>query len=493
MEIIYLYVFDYIIFLWYNQEKYRKGREKLSGDYRIERDYVGEMEISKSAYYGIQTKRAQENFNITGTTLSAAFVKSLALIKKAAAIANLGAGELSEEKANAISIAADKICSGKYLSDFIVDPIQGGAGTSANMNINEVLANMAIDYMGGEKGDYTIVSPNDDVNCGQSTNDVIPTAGKLTVLSICRPLLSELDNLHKALLDKAEEFDDVITMGRTQLQDAVPMRMGQSFNAFATAINRDMERIKCALDEMRVVNMGATAIGTALNANHEYLETIVDILSEVSGEKLVRAKDLFDATQNVDSFASVSGTLKTLAINLSKMCNDLRLMSSGPRTGFAEIELPARQNGSSIMPGKVNPVIPEVVNQVSFLVIGHDQTITMAAEAGQFELNAFEPVIFHQLFESITSLCGAVKTLRLNCIEGIRVNRENCEKYVNKSVGIVTALNPYIGYAKSSEIAKQSLATGKSVKDIVLEQKLMSEEELNEVLDIYQMTEPDIE
>ncbi len=465
----------------------------MCNEYRIEKDYVGEMKIQKDAYYGIQTKRAQENFDITGTTLSGAFVKSLAIIKKAAAIANLNAGELTEEKANAIATAADKICNGNYLQDFIVDPIQGGAGTSANMNINEVLANMAIDSLGGEKGDYRFISPNDDVNCGQSTNDVIPTAGKLTVLSLSNELLEELAHLHHSLIKKSEEFDDVIIMGRTQLQDAVPMRMGQSFNAFATAINRDIERIKNALGEMRIVNIGATAIGTALNANPKYLETIIGVLSDVSGEKLMRPADLFDATQNVDSFAFVSGTLKTLAINLSKMCNDLRLMSSGPRTGLAEIELPARQNGSSIMPGKVNPVIPEVVNQVAFLVFGHDHTITMAAEAGQFELNAFEPVIFHQLFESITALTGAVKTLRINCIDGIKVNRENCERYVNKSIGIVTALNPYIGYAKSSDIAKKTLATGKSIKEIVLEEKLMTEEELNEALNIYKMTEPGVQ
>ncbi len=456
--------------------------------FRKEKDYIGVMEIKDDVYYGIQSFRARENFDITGVRMNHMFIKQLACVKKAAAIANRNAGELSEEKANAIIYAADKIIDGKYYDDFIVDAVQGGAGTSANMNMNEVLANMAIDHLGGEKGDYNLINPNDHVNKGQSTNDVIPTAGKLAVLKLSEGLIAALEDLYASLMKKAEEFDDVLTMGRTQLQDAVPMRMGQGFKAFATAVKRDITRIEQSLDEMKHVNLGATAIGTAINANPEYFKNVVKVLGEVTNENLSRPDDLFDATQNVDGFAHVSGALKTLSINLSKMCNDLRLMSSGPRTGLAEITLPARQNGSSIMPGKVNPVIPEVVNQVCFLVIGHDVTITMAAEAGQFELNAFEPIIFYQIFESITSLASAVKTLTTNCIDGITVNREVCEMHVNKSVGIVTALNPYIGYSNASKIAKESLNTGKSVRALVLEKKLLTEEELDKILNPYSMT-----
>ncbi len=456
--------------------------------YRLEGDYVGNMQIESEAYYGIQSYRAKENFDITGVGIHKEFIKQLACVKKAAAIANCNAGVLSEDKANAIIKAADKLIAGKYAKDFIVDAIQGGAGTSANMNMNEVLANMAIDYLGGEKGDYKLVNPNDHVNLGQSTNDVIPTAGKLTVLKLSKQLLKELKILHNALLEKAEAFDDILKMGRTQLQDAVPMRLGQSFRTFATAIERDIKRIQNNLTEMQSVNLGATAIGTTINADSEYLKNVVAVLSEVSGEKLNRPTDLFDATQNVDGFAHVSGALKTLSINLSKMCNDLRLMSSGPRTGIGEISLPPRQNGSSIMPGKVNPVIPEVVNQVAFLVIGHDVTITMAAEAGQFELNAFEPVIFYQLFESITTLAGAIRTLKENCIDGIKANRNVCENYIHRSVGIATALNPYIGYAEASKVAKEALTSGKSVREVVLEKKLLDEQTLDKALDIHNLS-----
>ncbi len=358
------------------------------------------------------------------------------------------------------------------------------------MNVNEVMANIAIEYLGGELGDYSIVHPNDHVNMEQSTNDVIPTAGKLTVLKLAKDLLTELRLLKNSFLNKAKAFDGILKMGRTQLQDAVPMRLGQSFNAFATAISRDEKRIKSTLKEMYAVNMGATAIGTAINAEGDYFENIVSELSSLTGFDLVRPDDLFDATQNIDCFAGVSGALKLLAINLSKISNDLRLMSSGPRTGLAEITLPAKQNGSSIMPGKINPVIPEVVNQVAFLVIGHDVTITMSAEAGQLELNAFEPVVFYQLFESITALTGALNTLRLNCVDGITANKSNCEYFISHSVGIVTALNPYIGYKQAAVVAKEALETGKKVKDIVIEKGFLTAERLDEILDAYKMTEP---
>ncbi len=458
--------------------------------FRIERDSVGELSIDSAAYYGIQTLRAKENFEITGTKLHFPFIRNIVLIKKAAAKVNEQYGLLDRKKAEAVIAACDEILHGKHKKDFIVDAVQGGAGTSENMNVNEVIANIAIEHLGGQKGDYTVISPNDDVNMEQSTNDVIPTAGKLTVLSLAEELLAALKKLHAALLGKAKEFDDILKMGRTQLQDAVPMRLGQAFRAFATAIARSRTRIENSLSEMRTINLGATAIGTAINAKEAYFSHITEELSALTGEDLKRADDLFDGTQNVDCFAAVSGTLKALAVNLSKMCNDLRLMSSGPRTGLGEIILPAKQNGSSIMPGKINPVIPEVVNQVAFLVIGHDVTVTMAAEAGQLELNAFEPVIFYQLFESLRALTGAVRTLTENCIVGITANRERCAEWVNRSVGIVTALNPYIGYLKAADIAKESLRTGQSIREIVLREGLMDEAKLDEVLDPLLLTEP---
>lgn len=462
----------------------------MKKNYRTESDSIGELQVDSEAYYGVQSLRAKRNFNITDSKMSFTFVKNITLIKKAAAIVNGNYGILEKERADAIVAACDEILSGKHRKEFIVDAVQGGAGTSANMNVNEVIANLAIQKMGGMQGNYTYVHPNDHVNMEQSTNDVIPTAGKMTVITLSRDLIDALQKLKRALLKKAEAFNDVLKMGRTQLQDAVPMRMGQAFHSFATAIGRDIGRVEKSLAEMHVINMGATAIGTAITARKEYFEHITETLSDLFGEKLTRAEDLFDGTQNVDCFVAVSGALKALAVNLSKMCNDLRLMSSGPRTGLGELILPAMQNGSSIMPGKVNPVIPEVVNQVSFLVIGHDVTITLAAEAGQLELNAFEPVIFYQLFESVRALTGAVHTLVDHCIDGIEVNRERCEEWVNRSVGIVTALNPYIGYKKAAEIAKESLKTGEPVKYIVLRDGLMDEKTLNEVLDPLALTQP---
>ena len=459
--------------------------------YRTESDSIGELQVERDAYYGVQTLRAKRNFSITDSKMNFTFVKNIVLIKKAAALVNGVYGILDQARAAAIVSACDEVLAGKHRKEFVVDAVQGGAGTSANMNVNEVIANLAAVKLGGKPGDYArVVHPNDHVNMAQSTNDVIPTAGKLTVIVLSRALLSELRRLERALKKKAEDFNGILKMGRTQLQDAVPMRMGQAFHAFATAIGRDIGRIERSLSEMHVVNMGATAIGTAITARREYFEHITEKLSELFGEKLARAEDLFDGTQNVDCFVAVSGALKALAVNLSKMSNDLRLMASGPRTGLGELQLPAMQNGSSIMPGKVNPVIPEVVNQVAFLVMGHDVTITLAAEAGQLELNAFEPVIFYQLFESVRALTGAVHTLVGNCIDGIAVSRERCEEWVNRSVGIVTALNPYIGYKKAAEIAKESLKTGESVRNIVLREGLMEESLLNEVLDPFALTQP---
>ena len=461
-------------------------------DYRVEKDSIGVKDIPEEVYYGVQTLRAAENFHITGLNMHPEIINSLAYIKKASAITNCEVGILEKKKAQAIVQACDEIIEGKFHDDFIVDPIQGGAGTSLNMNANEVIANRAIEILGGKKGDYTIVNPNDDVNCGQSTNDVIPTAGKMTSLHLLQNLKKQLLRLYDALNEKAKEFDHVIKMGRTQMQDAVPIRLGQEFKAYSVAIMRDIHRMDKAMDEMRTLNMGGTAIGTGINADENYLRRIVPNLSEISGMEFIQAFDLIDATQNLDSFVAVSGAVKACAVTLSKMSNDLRLMSSGPRAGFGEINLPAKQNGSSIMPGKVNPVIPEVVNQVAFNIIGNDMTITMAAEAGQLELNAFEPIIFYCMFQSIDTLGYAVETLVDNCIVGITANEERCRQLVENSVGIITAICPHVGYEKTADIAKKAINSNESVRSLILKENIMDEEELSRILDPIHMTEPGI-
>lgn len=461
-------------------------------EYRIEHDSIGDKEVPVDVYYGVQTLRAAENFRITGLAMHPEIVNSLAYIKKAAAITNCEIGLLDRKVTAAIVDACDEILAGKFRNDFIVDPIQGGAGTSLNMNANEVIANRAIEIMGGQKGDYSIVHPNDHVNLGQSTNDVIPTAGKMTTIRLLKNLKKQILRLHEALLLKAKELNHVIKMGRTQMQDAVPIRLGQEFKAYADAVMRDINRMDKALDEMKSLNMGGTAIGTGINADEAYLRRIIPVLNEVSDLDFVQAFDLIDATQNLDPFVAVSGAVKACAVTLSKIANDLRLMSSGPRAGFGEINLPAKQNGSSIMPGKVNPVIPEVVNQVAFNVIGNDMTITMAAEAGQLELNAFEPIIFYNLFQSIDTLGFAVETFVDNCVSGITANEERCKYLVENSVGIITALSPHLGYQKSSDIAKKALKLNKSVREIIMEEKILTEEEITEILDPVNMTEPGI-
>lgn len=456
---------------------------------RTEFDSIGSMEVPVDAYYGVQSLRAMNNFKITNKTMNSSLIVSLAEIKKAAAITNRNAKLLKPVIANAIINACDEIIAGKLHDQFIVDAIQGGAGTSANMNANEVIANRAIELLGGQKGDYSIIHPNDHVNMAQSTNDVYPTAGKLTILKLLPHAISEIQRLAAALDRKSLEFNDVIKMGRTQLQDAVPIRLGQSFHAFASMIKRDISRLNSLKKDVSVLNIGATAIGTSINASPEYLMNITRNLSIVTGLDLVQAKDLIDATQNLDCFVNVSGALKTCAVDLSKMCNDLRLLSSGPKTGLSEINLPAMQNGSSIMPGKVNPVIPEVVSQVAFNIIGNDMTITMAAEAGQLELNAFEPVLFYNIFESIETLGNAAKTLVDNCISGITANKERCKQLLENSVGIITALCPYIGYKKSAALAKKSLSTGINIKELVISENILSPEVIDEILDPISMTE----
>ena len=460
--------------------------------YRSEHDSVGERAVPKDVYYGVQSLRAAENFHITGLTMHPERINSIAEIKKASAITNLEIGLLDKRVADAIVHACDEIVSGKLHDAFIVDPIQGGAGTSLNMNANEVIANRAIELLGGEKGDYSLVNPNDHVNCGQSTNDVFPSAGKLAVLKLLNRAQVQLERLYQALMEKAEEFDDVLKMGRTQLQDAVPIRLGQEFRAYSQAVRRDISRFERAKDEMRCLNMGGTAVGTGINADERYLRRIVPNLCKVTGLDLIQAHDLIDATQNLDEFVAVSGTVKTCAVNLSKMSNDLRLMSSGPRCGFGEINLPPRQNGSSIMPGKVNPVIPEVVNQVAFNIMGNDLTITLAAEAGQLELNAFEPIIFWNLTHAVEFLTYAVNTLVDHCVVGITANRERCRDMVEHSVGIITALCPHVGYEKAAEVAKRAIATGASVRELILEEGLLDEAALDKILDPYSMTEPGI-
>ncbi len=459
---------------------------------RLESDSIGTKSVPADAYYGVQALRAAENFNMTGRRMRPEMINALAVIKKACAAANRQAGTLDDKKADAIIFACDEILSGKYHDQFIVDPIQGGAGTSMNMNANEVIANIAITKLGGRQGDYSIVHPNDDVNCGQSTNDIIPSAGKLTVLTLLKTLNESLENLYTAFCEKAKEFDGIIKMGRTQLQDAVPVRLGQEFGAYATAVQRGLRRI-CKIDkEMLSLNLGGTAIGTGINADLTYYENAVTELAALTGFKFYRASDMIDGTQNIDGFSAVSGAVKDCALALSKIANDLRLMSSGPRTGFGEINLPAKQNGSSIMPGKVNPVIPEVVNQAAFRIAGNDLTISMAVEAGQFELNAFEPVTFDALFESVSLLSHAADTFTENCIKGITANKERCRELLEESVGTVTALCPYIGYQKAASLAKEALKSGTPIRKLLLERKVIDNTEAEKILDTYSMTSPGI-
>ncbi|MDO4535925.1 MAG: aspartate ammonia-lyase [Clostridium perfringens] len=474
--------------------EFKEKRETINlsnEDYRIESDSIGELMVPKDAYYGVQTLRAVKNFNITGLRVSKELIISLVQIKKAAAISNFTANVIDKNTEVAIIEACNEIMRGKLMNEFIVDPIQGGAGTSINMNVNEVIANRATEILGGEKGEY-LVHPNDHVNTGQSTNDVIPTAGNITIIRILNSLIEKLIALHKAFSIKSEEFKDIIKMGRTQLQDAVPITLGQEFGAYREVVFRDINRIKKVLEDIKVISMGATAIGTGINASEIYEKIITENLSEIIGIRLYKAKDLVDGTQNLDKYTEVSSAIKICAVNLSKIANDLRLMSSGPRAGLGEINLPSKQNGSSIMPGKINPVIPEVINQIAFNIIGNDVTISMAVEAGQLELNAFEPVIFYNLFESIETLTRGIDTFVNNCVLGITANEERCRYFVENSVGIVTALCPYLGYKESARIAKDAIKTGRSVREIILEEKLFDESKLDEILNPRKMIHPGI-
>ena len=450
---------------------------------RTESDSIGSRQVPAGAYYGVQSLRGAENFPITGQRLRPEFIVSMAQIKKACAICNYRVGQLDGPRRDAIVSACDEVIAGKLHDQFLCDPIQGGAGTTANMNANEVIANRAIELLGGVKGDYSLVHPNDHVNRAQSTNDVIPTAAKLTVVKLMQRAITQVTRLRDALADKEKEFHNIIKMGRTQMQDAVPIRLGAEFGAYSRAISRDISRMERAMEEMYAINLGGTAIGTALNADPEYVRLLAPTLSEICGLPLVKAEDLIDGTQNLDPFAYVSAALKTCAISCSKIANDLRLMSSGPRCGFEEINLPPMQNGSSIMPGKVNPVIPEVMSQAAFCIIGNDMTITMAAEAGQLELNFAEPVLYHKLFESLVVLRGAVASFTDLCVVGITANPERCQELVDGSVGVITAICPKLGYAKSADIAKTAIASGESIRDVLKKKLLLSDTEIDALLD----------
>ena len=458
--------------------------------FRVESDLIGELQVPIDAYYGVQTQRAINNYKISTTHMYdyPEYIIAMAYVKMAAAAANTELGVMPKEIGDAIVAACKEIVNGKLWDQFPVDMMQGGAGTSVNMNANEVIANRALELMGHKKGEYQYCSPNDHVNCAQSTNDAYPSAFRYTFFRMNRQLEAALKELVGAFRAKGEEFKDIIKMGRTQLQDAVPMTSGQEFNAFANNLEEELANLERNAVLLKEINMGGTAIGTGLNAVPGFAELCTRLMSEFTGDNFEKAPDLVEATPDTGAYVSYSAALKRLAVKLSKICNDLRLMASGPRCGLHEINLPAMAPGSSIMPGKVNPVIPEVTNQVCFKVIGNDTTVCFAAEAGQLQLNVMEPVIAQCILESQTWLINAMNTLRSKCVEGITVNAEHCFEMVKNSIGIVTALNPYIGYKASTKVAKEALETGRSVYDLVLEHGLMTKEKLDEALDPKAMT-----
>jgi aspartate ammonia-lyase len=468
------------------------GPAQLIGDFRTEHDSLGERELPDEVYYGVQTLRAMENFAISGVFVKnfEHMIEALAFVKKAAAQANCELGVLDETRMKAICDACDELLDGQLHDQFTVDMFQGGAGTSTNMMANEVIANRGLEILGYKKGEYDHLHPNDHVNCSQSTNDAYPTAIKLAVLLSLKDLLGAMDELKAALEAKAEAFSDVLKMGRTENQDAVPMTLGQEFSAYAVMIESAADALKRTEDEFHNINMGATAIGTGINSPPGYADRVTQKLSDVSGFKLRRARNLVEATQNAGAFAQMSATMKRAAVQISKICNDLRWMSSGPRCGLNEINLPAMQPGSSIMPGKVNPVIPELVNQVCYQVIGYDAVVSMAAEASELELCMAEPIIAYDLLHGMLILKNACITLTSRCIVDIEANREVCRSYVENSIGLVTALVPVIGYEKSAAIAKEALKTGGSVYHLVLEKGWLTQEQLDDMLRPENMTDP---
>lgn len=455
-----------------------------SGRTRTEHDLLGERNVPHESYYGIQTLRALENFNIIGITLNffPVLIEALAMVKMAAAKANYDLGLLSKPVADAIIQACNEIINRKLQSQFVVDMIQGGAGTSTNMNANEVIANRALEILGYEKGEYKYCHPNNHVNLSQSTNDVYPTAIKIALINSNKKLINVLHGLISSFRSKGNEFARIIKMGRTQLQDAVPMTLGQTFEAYAATLEEEVERLEQNAQLFLEVNMGATAIGTSINTDPNYSGKVITQLQEITGMKIVLASNLVEATQDTGAFVMYSSAIKRLAVKLSKISNDLRLLSSGPRAGINEINLPAMQPGSTIMPGKVNPVIPEVVNQIAFKVIGNDLTVTLAAEAGQLELNVMEPVIVQSLFESIEILKNGMETLRHRCIDGITANEQRCREMVENSIGLVTALNPVLGYDMCTQLAKEALENNRGVYELILEKNLLSKEKLDKLL-----------
>jgi len=463
-----------------------------SGRTRSEHDLLGDREVPNEVYYGVQTLRAIENFNISGVTLNfhPVIIQALAMVKMAAAKTNNELGLLSKPVTDAIVQACSEIINGKLHTHFIVDMIQGGAGTSTNMNANEVIANRALEILGYEKGEYKYCHPNNHVNLSQSTNDAYPTSVKIALILANQKLIEVLKELIQSFHNKAKEFSQIIKMGRTQLQDAVPMTMGQEFEAYAVTLGEEVERLEQNVKLFLEVNMGATAIGTGINSHPDYSKKVVAHLRDITKMEIVLAHNLVEATQDTGAFVMYSSAVKRLAVKLSKICNDLRLLSSGPRTGINEINLPPMQPGSSIMPGKINPVIPEVVNQIAFKVIGNDLTVTIAAEAGQLQLNVFEPVIVESLFESIEMLKNGMMTLKQKCIDGITANEERCRTLVENSIGLVTALNPVLGYETSTQLAKEALDKNKGVYELVLEKKLLSKAELDDLLKPENMIKP---
>lgn len=459
---------------------------------RIEHDLLGEKEIPADCYYGIQTQRALDNFVISGVSISAtpSMIKSLAFVKKAAAMANMDLGLLPTSIGKAICSACDDIIRGELHNHFVVDVFQGGAGTSTNMNANEVIANRALELMGHDKGDYQHCHPNNHVNCSQSTNDVYPTAFRIALHFLIKKLIRRMTVLQQAFANKGLEFSDVLKLGRTQLQDAVPMTLGQEFTAYASTIREDIERTRELFVLISEINLGATAIGTGLNAPPEYTRIVTEHLRNQTGIALKTSPNLIEATWDTGAYVQISAVLKRSALKISKICNDLRLLSSGPRAGLNEISLPRMQPGSSIMPGKVNPVIPEVFNQIAYQIAGSDVTIGFASEAGQLELNVMEPVIAHSLFSSIKMLGKGCTTLARKCVDGITANEERCRQMVEDSISIVTALNPSLGYEKTTMLAKEALDAGKSIRELVLEHELLSEEKLDEIFSLQNMIHP---
>ncbi|MDI3547229.1 MAG: aspartate ammonia-lyase [Halanaerobiales bacterium] len=463
-----------------------------SGKIRIESDSIGDKEIPAEAYFGINTFRALENFSVSSFRVHPELIRAIAAIKKAAAITNFQLGLLAKEKAKAITRACDEIMAGRLQKEFKIDAYQGGAGTSTNMMVNEVVANRALEIMGEEKGSYEIIHPNDDVNKGQSTNDVYPTALRIAVLKLLDPLTESFASLQQALQEKEADFAGIIKLGRTQLQDAVPITLGQEFAAYAEAIGRDRWRLYKIEERLKKTNLGGTAIGTGLNTPQAYIFKISQNLRQVTGLSLAHAENMIDITQNMDIFVEVSGLLKAAAVNLSKIASDLRLLSSGPRGGIAEIKLPAVQAGSSIMPGKVNPVICELINQISIEVISADQAITLAARDGQLELNAFSPLIAHKLLNSLEIMRRGVDIFIAKCIKGVEANPERCKELLDNSLARITALVPYLGYDKCSKLACKIIETGKDLQEVVITEGLLSRKELDEIFNKETMTRPGI-